>query len=368
MRRKKEEKKFFHSYWFAVVVSCFLVASLIGTGYVFMATKEDPLVSAENRLAHSTSYSYKAVVKESQLFPDGGTITPGTVIFENVTTEIPLEINSILTSEDPVTFTGTYHPTLTIVADNYWSKEIPLTEEKSFELEGNSLHLFDKEIYSIDVNQVRSLITSIEEETGVRAENYSIKFSPNIQGSVLYNGMERKLDNNIHELQFNYSYYKFELSGNTEHSSEVVFEGDMISSHSLTILGLPISNSMIKGILVISVILFGVLLFTNLLNIRAYQQSCLSEVEKIQKKHGRRLIPVAKKTDLMNKSSLLLDSFDSLLLVADEKELPIFHYYDRNKSNNIYFIIDAYYLYSFEASDKSDYKKTLSLGSDLSYG
>ena len=76
----------------------------------------------------------------------------------------------------------------------------------------------------------------------------------------------------------------------------------------------------------------------------------LTDAERIDIKYRGRLIPIKQQLDMCN--SLKLESFESLLKIADDKEQPIFRYEDLNKAV-MYYVVDGKHIYSYSVDNHS---------------
>ncbi|MDD2433013.1 MAG: DUF5305 family protein [Clostridia bacterium] len=71
-----------------------------------------------------------------------------------------------------------------------------------------------------------------------------------------------------------------------------------------------------------------------------------SESKRIDKKYGSRLIRVAEKVEAVGKIKLRLQSFQTLLQMAEEKEVPICRICSENMQV-IYFVLNGDYVYYY---------------------
>jgi uncharacterized membrane protein len=347
----------------------FVVGSLLISLYFAATSMLQPanqnLTTVENTLQQKTEFSYMANVQPSKLYPEGGLVEPDSIIFEKVTKDIPTTIHTSITSVKNIEVEGTFQPTLTIEAGEFWKKELPLGEKQSFQYKGNEQNIVDG-TYSINLNEIKDLIETVEEEINVSPDNYLLKVNPNISGNIRYDGNEISV-NEGGELIFEYGYNKITLVSEQEFITEIPFENQKAIENTYTILGLTGSLLTVRVLSIISSIILILLLIYRFVMVKENKKARTSEAEKLDQKYASRLVTVTKKIEIVNKSFLILESFDALLQVSDEKELPIFRYEDSNKEEVVYFIIDVDYIFSFEANNKVDTENNI-VGSDVSYG
>ena len=145
--------------------------------------------SNDNMAQFWTSYDYQATITPNILYPNGGTIEVGNTIFKKITTAIPINLTSIMNSDNEVTATGTYEIQLIVKAGELWERVFPLAEKQGFELKGTELALIDTN-FNIDLNEINSFITQVEDETSIRSDQYLFEVVPNITGTIAYDGKE----------------------------------------------------------------------------------------------------------------------------------------------------------------------------------
>lgn len=302
----------------------------------------------ENISQMETNYEYKATISPNMLYPEGGTIEVSDTMFKKITTAIPFDINSRIHSGKEVLVKGTYEVLLLVKAGDLWEKTFPLEQKQSFEHQSTKIAIIDKS-FSIDMNKINSFITKVEEETGVRSDQYSIEVSPNIQGTITYAGKEVPLKIED-KLIFQYSYDKIVLASEKSVSSVTPFTTSETYTNTFQILGivLPVNtvqvfSSLLSFLLLVAIIAIG---YKNFAKLRVKRVT--TQIEKINKKYGSRIITVSKKINMVNKSIFTLYSFKSVLKLSEDKELPIFFYRDSLEETGTYFVVDGDYLYTYE--------------------
>ena len=302
----------------------------------------------ENISQMETNYEYKATISPNVLYPEGGTIEVSDTMFKKITTAIPFDLNSTIHSGKEVLAKGTYEVLLLVKAGDLWEKTFLLEEKQSFEHKSTNIAIIDKP-YLIDMSKINSFITKVEEETGVRSDQYSIEVSPNIQGTITYAGKEVpfKMEE---KLIFQSSYDKIVLASEKSATSVTPFTTSETYTNSFQMLGLdlPIStvqlvSSLLSFLLLITIIALG---YKNIAKLRVKRVT--TQIDKINKKYGSRIITVSKKINMVNKSIFTLYSFKSVLKLSEDKELPIFFYRDSLEEIGTYFVVDGDYLYTYE--------------------
>lgn len=316
-----------------------------------------------------TNYDYKATITPNILYPNGGTIDAGETIFKKITTAIPFNLNSTIHSQGEITAEGTYEVQLVIKAGGFWERAFPLEQKQTFHLSGTTLPVIDQ-AFTIDLEKIYDFIMQVEHETDIRPSEYSIEVVPNIEGTIHSAGKELaipKQDNLI----FQYLYEEMTLASDTTFTSQLTpVVATQIMPNSFNLFGLSVPLASIR----ISSTILSFFLLLSIIYLRKStltQRSTLPCIEKINKKYAKRLIPVTQKINVNENSIFTLDSFKSILKIADEKELPIFFCKNHQVGSAEYFIVDGNYVYSYQtaltgvvqgAADESEKGKAYAIG------
>jgi hypothetical protein len=205
----------------------------------------------------------------------------------------------------------------------------------------------------VNLEKVKTFIEQVEEETGISPEQYSIEIVPNILGTIYYEGKEKAF-NSEEKLVFQYSYDEITLASEKTFTSVTPFTSTEVITNSLTIFGiaLPLIPVRIVSTIFSSLLLIAFIYsYANLLKDRI--KPIRSQIDKINKKYGNRIISVSQKVNIDQKSIITLSSFKSVIKVADEKELPIFCHKIHEDGSALYFIVDGDFVYNYETIKSS---------------
>lgn len=166
----------------AVFYALLLLAVI--SGGVLVLSLLQPLTTTsefnDNNANLETSYDYKATITRNVLYPKGGTIDVGDTIFTKITTAIPFNLTTLLSLDHEATIKGSHEAQLIVNAGELWNRVFPLESKQSFDLTGTELAVIDKP-YQINLNEITTFIAQVEEETGIRADQYSIEIAPNMR-------------------------------------------------------------------------------------------------------------------------------------------------------------------------------------------
>ncbi|MEK4484679.1 DUF5305 family protein [Psychrobacillus sp. FSL H8-0484] len=341
---KKYQKKF----------TIILLPVLVVAGVISVYTLMQPTTitnQVDNNVSHfQTSYDYKATITPNILYPTGGTIEVGDTMYKKITNAIPFTINSTINSENEVIAKGTHEFQLLIKAGDLWEKSFPLAEKQSFAKKGTAISIIDKS-FKIDIEKVKTFILKVEEETGIRTEEYTIEIVPNIQGTIISGGIEKDIKMED-KLIFQYFYEEIKLATEKKFISTIPFTTTEISKNMFTFFGSELPLTPVRIISsVFSLLFILVIIYMNKNFWANRKKNVQSLAEKINKKYGKRMISVSQKVETSQKSIILLNSFKAIIQIADAKELPIFYYNMHLDESKLYFIIDGNYMYQYEINE-----------------
>lgn len=332
------------------IVYILFVLLIISVSITLYSLLNPPFTSkqiTENNLEIKTFFDYKATVRPNVLYPTGGTVVVGDKIIKNITTSIPVNLKSTITSENEVIAKGSYEIQLVVKAPDLWERSFPLEKKQSFEYNGAQISILDRTL-NVNLEEVKSFIKQVEDEIGISPDQYSIEIVPNIIGTINYKG-EEKAFHSEDNLVFQFYYDEIQLASDKNFSTAIPFISTEVYTNTLKILGIsfPLISVRIASAIFSSLLLFAVI-FTSKKFLRTQVNSIYSQINKINKKYGNRIIFVTQKVNMDDKSIITLSSFKSILKVADEKELPVFCHKTHEEGTAIYFIVDGDYVYNYE--------------------
>ncbi|MDR7239076.1 DUF5305 family protein [Neobacillus drentensis] len=358
---KRNSKKFYR------IIILLLVISTAFTIYTFLQPATTTTQVNDNTSRIETGYDYKADITPNILYPNGGSVEVGNSIFKKITVAIPFDIKSTIYSEREVTTTGTYEVQLLIKAGDLWERKFPLGQKQSFEKSGTEISIIE-DTYKIDLEKVNSFIMQVEQETGINPSQYTLEILPNIKGTIHDAGVKKNFQ--IQDrLIFQYSMDEILLASEKSFTSMITFASSHVMTKIITVFSqdLPLSFVRISSLL-FSIILLATYIYVNKKSKENSTTTNKSEVEIINKRYANRILPVSQKINIVQKSIFVLDSFKSVIKIADEKELPIFFSQDQKEENSVYFIVDGDYLYTYETGKTTDTEKKASSGNAYARG
>jgi Family of unknown function (DUF5305) len=347
---------------YKIIIILMLSSSLLAI-YSFLQPTTISTQVNKNTSQIETGYDYKAEITPNVLYPSGGTVDAGNTLFNTITTAIPVNLHSTIFSEREVTARGTHEVQLVIKAGEIWERSFPLGKKHSFEHSGTEISILD-DTYKIDLEQVKSFIMQVEKETGITPTQYTLEVLPNIEGFIKDAGREKAFQVQD-RLVFQYTFNEILLASEKNFTSMIDFSSSNVDVNSFSIFGFGLSLYYVRiGSTAFSFLLLLAFLFLHRNSNVFSTTKNASEMEIINKRYANRIIPVTQKINISQKSIFVLDSFKSILKIADEKELSIFLNKDQKEASAVYFIVDGDYLYTYETIKMNHIPNDTNLGSD----
>ena len=331
---------------------CYILAPLVlitATVAVFSLLQPAATTSQinDNTTAIETSYDYKATIIPNILYPKGGTVEVDNTIFTKITTALPFNLNSTISSANEVTVKGTHQIQIVVNAVDLWERVFPLGKQESFELAGTEISLIDSAL-NIDLTEITAFIEQVEEETEIRAEQYTIEVVPNIEGMIHYAGKDMPIPEQD-ALVFQLTNDEIVLISEKSSISVTPFTTTDAITNTFNFFGAALPLGFVRLVSsLVSILLLLPLIYILTKVSTSNKKSLPTEVDKINKKYGGRIIPVSQHINTNHKSLITLQSFKDVIKIADEKELPIFCYKVHLDESAVYFIVDGDYIYNYE--------------------
>lgn len=319
----------------------------------------------ENAIRHKTSYEYKVDVMPSSLYPSGGVITPEGKVFTKITKGIRVNPSSLIIADKPVSVKGSYSIILKLAAEDYWEKDFAILKSNTpFELNGTDNAFLEAEVY-IPVDDLLSFIEKLEEELGVAPSQYLLKVQPIVEGIITASDDAIPIDP-IPEMTFSLNRRELVLMGEKEFEKEIPVKKMGVSAADFNALGVAVPLAAAR--ITFSLISLFILIYLSIpiMNGIKHRRDGMPESAVIDRRYRKRLIHLKDKVDLTVEHILSVDDFDSLIRIADEKELPVLRYEDAD-SNKIYYVIDGQCVYSYKPCSIEDKKDEIGVNNVSSY-
>lgn len=311
----------------------------------------------DNEIRENANFIYKADVSPCAIYPKGGVIDPEGFIITKITKSIILNVSSSITADKPVAVKGVRSLTYSIVAENLWERSFTLEKDKSFDLNGTDNKIIDGQ-YKLNLQEILSYIDQAEKDTGTKPNKYILKIIPKVTGNIV--GTDRTIPlSTIPGLTFEINYGQLILinkdgePGTTINNflNIIPVESSNTTLATYNLAGLKIPLQLLKYIFpILALGLFILYMFMQKSKIRLFDVKTLSESEKINRKYKNRLIYLRGQINTDGKSILIMESFKSLLSIADDRELSILCIRMPDESVQ-YCVADGDYIYCYKADD-----------------
>lgn len=341
--------KKYRKYLLGFIVIIFIISAVL----CFLAIRQ-PLQIEEkiitNNIEEITSFDYKAVVKPSTLYPNGGVVTPDKVIFNSLTEDFIVNIKSDINTDKPVKIEAIKEIKYSIVAEKMWEREFTLVDQKQINIEGDSSNLLNNEVH-LNLPEINNYITKVEEETLVRP-NYLLVIKPKITGKIFdeNNNIIYEI-NNLLEIPFSLSGQYISYAGETEEKEFIntkIIEETNIKPQYFNIFGMNlyvVASRLGFGITALISLILIVLYFKE---VNSNKRTGTTEISIIDKKNKSKIVTVSNKIDLQNNSYINIKSFKDLLKIAEEKDETILKYEDCTLGIIYYYITGTSFIYLFK--------------------
>lgn len=322
--------------WAIAVLGLTLIFTTLIAFKAHLTPADNVETKISNSISQNTVFDYKATVTPNTLYPDGGTIEPGKSIFTNITSSIPVNIQTSIQSDNPIEADGTKQVILSISSGDLWEKEFPLKAAEPFSLTGKDLSIVDGE-YIIDLEKVSSFIETVESETKISNSSYILSIKPKFDGFITYRDNQHEFKNDA-LLSFEYTKEKITLidENGLEYVNSSNVEDNIVTDNRFQMLGIDAPLEIVRW----TATILSVLLLIVLSMIYSFKKtsSASLEAESINKKFKSRIINVSDELDLSRKTEIPLTAFKDLIQISDERELPVFK--QETKSSLHYFVLE----------------------------
>lgn len=302
-----------------------------------------------NIIEQNTSVNYFANVNPSILYPEGGRIIPDNAIFTNLTEDLIVDLNINVNSQHPIEIDGTSQVLLRILASDTWQRDAVLIAKSPISL-SNSSTILDEEI-NINIKQIQSFISSVEQETLVRPSNYQMQIISIITGDIL--NEEGKIigsTNNevVIPFEINSQYIRYVAEEQKkDFVDKIEIKNTSIAQQELSVfrIGMTKRNSLL---------IFSSLTLTSLIAIAFLLKSSFSngskdEEKKLKNKYAGQMANISNDTIFDNKIQIVLTDFSSLIKISEEKEEPILKKENIEDNQVHYYVIGLNHIYTYKS-------------------
>ena len=147
--------------------------ALIGLGWVAFNRPTHHDVPANIPYSQSGTFAYSAVPADGRVY-DTGLATSGEPVYRRLSDQVAFRFEYLLGSQKPLSAAGSYRMVAELGDQNGWRRTMELTPETAFE--GKK---FTAE-GTLDLAEAQTLISILEEQSGVKNEKYSVTIRPEV--------------------------------------------------------------------------------------------------------------------------------------------------------------------------------------------
>lgn len=281
---------------------------------------------------------------ETEELPEGILGLEG-IIFPKYQKTMDVLINATVASQEAVEVKGNYTVVLELLAEGLWKKEFPLEETQSFNIYGEENEIINSK-FTIDLENIYKETEAITNNIiGISPSKYILTIKPIIEGTVIYNNSVIPLSVN-NGISFDVSQSQVLLTGEKGFSNNTPIEEIKMVEQKLNIIGFSIPIMYARYIFSLIALVLMFILIITLISKKGQLRKKETEKVIIEKKYKNRLVPIEKPVDNSNKTYVPLQSFKSLVRLADEKDQGIFIYNISNDKTH-YFVIDNQFIYTY---------------------
>ncbi|MBK6318294.1 MAG: signal peptidase I [Dehalococcoidia bacterium] len=147
--------------------------ALIGLGWVAFNRPTHHDVPANIPYSQSGTFAYSAVPADGRVY-DTGLATSGEPVYRRLSDQVAFRFEYLLGSQKTLSAAGSYRMVAELGDQNGWRRTMELTPETAFE--GKK---FTAE-GTLDLAEAQTLISILEEQSGVKNEKYSVTIRPEV--------------------------------------------------------------------------------------------------------------------------------------------------------------------------------------------
>jgi hypothetical protein len=316
---------------------------------VFMIPTQKTNHVVDNRIHQTARFDYQTRLYPNTLYSSEELLKPEFGILSKITSSILVDVNFEVTAEKDVIVQGTQSIVMSLIADQLWHRDYYIREKKTFHHEGSAVTIYNENI-TIDVGHIIDFIEKVEKEIELRPQKYTLKIVPTFEGGIRYDDQHIPLESSF-ELNFEYTNNLFKLVSKTEYAKENNIEDIIIVPQQISYLGQAMSIAAARTILIVISLVLSLMMICFFIHNRRQQQSVWSDAQKIDHKYGKRLLHLEQDIQILNKHRVVLQSIQSLVQLADEREQAVFRFEQKDYYIVVYYVLDGEHIYCYEASN-----------------
>jgi len=336
-----------------IVLTVLLAVLIMSTVGTVVSSKVPVEIKSRKKLyilRHNFQYTYLVGLRPNILY-NKTIIGPDEIPYLPISKSINVTLNYwVDTSIKNIEVEGYAKGVIVVREENGWAKEFRIIVPVTFNSTSYSM------FFSIDLEEVNSLINKISKETGSRSLIYTIEIKPEI--SVATRFLQKEFKETYHPT------FKIKID---RQSNVLKFEGEkytftrdkeveIIKPNTAKIFYWPVPVAVIKTFSYTALILSSLGLVS--LAVAMFKSREISEIEHIFSKYEDILVKTNNPSKYLNEA-VELNSFEDLVKIATNMEKPIFYTAKRLSENveHVFWVTDGKLTTKYTVTEKHHIRK-----------
>jgi len=328
-----------------VIISMFLLISLIATLMVYQTPTTSSRTITVAQYSQSSAYTYLVYLKNNTLYDTPFLLPNQGEYFKQIIDDISASITYTYHSN----ITGSIHGNYSMYAEiqtDLWTKKYPLTEQTPFTSDEKTTTF--SQHFSINYSYYDQIVSQINTETGVTAPNPLLKIHTNIILSQITNQgtIYAQLSP---EFSMTLTQKTIEISKNL--TSEEI--GSLTKQTNIYQESVAVQQSLFTGISVLLGIMVTVIFYIT--RSTPEQKTEIERIiKKIYKQNGEWIHKTVTPPPTALQHTLRFASIEDLIKISEDLNKPILHYTIPNPQCHIFYILDSTTTYLFELTSQQN--------------
>ena len=268
----------------------------------------------------TAAYRYQATVAPDALYPQGGLAPANAPIFPNITTALAVQMEPVIFSTAPMQVSLHTNPVLRLFAKSMWQQDFPLGPGQAIKGVSPGLHPAVA-TWQVNVAGITADMNAIQKALQAAPSSYTVVLDPRLGGTVRMAGQTERItwDPKLtFSLQGNY----WAASGRLAKTHVVHVQTVHDVPAYFTPFGLRLEPGSARNLFGgIGLLLVAVAILLAVLG--REKREPLPAWQRIEQRHRSRIVKMSLNVQTLRRDLLQVESFDALLRIADDKELPV---------------------------------------------
>jgi len=332
-----------------IILAILALASFLLAGFAFTRPTTRTLQD-EITYRQTGTFSYSAAAPTG--IYAGDRVQPGEPIFRRLIDEVTVSFDYQFVADRPANLRGTYRLLAQLSHPNGWKQAIELQPETGFS--GSRFNVSGV----INLAEVQALIDSLEQQTGLQSQQYTLSIVPEVFVQGIFAGQELQAEF-LPRLKFRFDKLQMQLAedrsaaSDTKNPFKPSQQGLLMqpreAANTLSLLGFQLKVWTARLVALSGLILsLGGILVVSLLMFEARQGS---ELSRLQAKYGPLLITVRSVDPGSDSRMIEVGSIEDLAKIADRNGCMILH--QTQGTIHHYFVRDGEVSYRYRLANRN---------------